>query len=307
MIMKKYNYNENYFERIDSPEKAYCLGFWYADGNVRNNPYRASIYQSESQLDILEKISKEIGGNKTLYESKIEKGQRAFRLEFPNKKMCEDLIALGCIPNKSLILQFPTDKIVPKEFMSHFIRGYFDGDGCIWNGKRKKMIVKDSTCKKGYRERIVHNVKFTFTGNIDFINALQDYLVSLGIVNKKTKLNFSKSKSPNKPASDRVCTMEYSGRKQIRNLYDYMYKNSTIHCDLKKLKFEEIFCASEEKSPEDTSLIAETSEMIISSEASNIEERSSTIPEMGVESSDSKCEAPNSNEKGEDIVSSAIK
>lgn len=47
--------------------------------------------------------------------------------------------------------------------------------------------------------------------------------------------------------------------------------------------------------------------MVISSEASNIEERSSTIPEMGVESSDSKCEAPNSKEKGEDIVSSVTK
>ena len=305
--MKKYDYNENYFERIDSPEKAYCLGFWYADGNVINNPYQVSVSQAESQLDILKKISKEIGGNKPLYGSKIEKGQRVFTLAFQNKKMCEDLIALGCIPNKSLILQFPTDKIVPKEFMSHFIRGYFDGDGCIWNGKRKKMIVKDSTRKEGYRERIVHNVKFTFTGNVDFINALQDYLVSLGIVNKKTKLNFSKAKNPNNTTCDRVCTMEYSGRKQIRNLYDYMYKDSTIHCDLKKLKFEEIFCASEKKSSEDTSLIAGTPEMVISSETSNIEERSSTIPEMGVESSDSKCEAPNSNEKGEDIVSSAIK
>ena len=47
--------------------------------------------------------------------------------------------------------------------------------------------------------------------------------------------------------------------------------------------------------------------MVISSQAFDIEEGSSTIPEMGVESSDSKCEAPNSKEKGEDIVSSAIK
>ena len=75
-----------------------------------------------------------------------------------------------------------------------------------------------------------------------------------------------------------------------------------------KLKFKEIFCASEERSSEDTSLIAGTPEMVISSQASdNSDEGSSTIPEMGVESSDSKCEAPNSIEKGEDIVSSAIK
>lgn len=41
--------------------------------------------------------------------------------------MCEDLINLGCVPNKSLILKFPTFDIVPEKYMSHFIRGYFDG------------------------------------------------------------------------------------------------------------------------------------------------------------------------------------
>ena len=100
--------------------------------------------------------------------------------------------------------------------------------------------------------------------------------------------------------------MEYSGRNQMRKLYEYMYSKSPIWCNSKKLKFEEIFCALEERSSKDTSLIAGTPEMVISSQAS-IEEGSSTIPEMGVESSDSKCEAPNSIEKGEDIVSSTIK
>ena len=176
--------------------------------------------------------------------------------------------------------------------MPSFILGYFDGDGCVWNGKRKKMWVKNEKKPGEVRERIVHNVKFTFTGNFDFINSLQDFLIEKNIVKKKTKLNFSKANNPNTSTCDKVCTMEYSGRKQMRNLYEYMYSNSPIWCNEKKLKFEEIFCASEEKSSEDTALIAETPEMVISSEASN-EERSSTIPEMGVESSDSKCAAPN--------------
>lgn len=56
--------------------------------------------------------------------------------------------------------------------MPHFIRGYFDGDGCVWNGKRKRIIVKDTNKKEGYRERIIHNVKFHITGCYDFINNL---------------------------------------------------------------------------------------------------------------------------------------
>ena len=75
-----------------------------------------------------------------------------------------------------------------------------------------------------------------------------------------------------------------------------------------KYKNLEIFCASEEKSSEDTSLIAGTPEMAISSQANNnLLEGSSTIPEMGVDSSESKYEAPDSKAEGEDIVSSAIK
>ena len=57
------------------------------------------------------------------------------------------------------------------------------------------MIVKDSTKKSGYRERIVHNVKFTFTGVESFIIPLQKYLVEKGIVSKETKLNYSKAKT----------------------------------------------------------------------------------------------------------------
>lgn len=176
--------------------------------------------------------------------------------------------------------------------MPHFIRGYFDGDGCIWDGKPKIMTVKNEKKPGQFRQKLVHNVKFTFTGNYNFINALQDYLVkTLGF--KKTKLNFSKAKNKNNTTSDSVCTMEYSGRGQVKKLYDYMYSDATLFGNTKKLKFEDIICASLEKSNVETVLIEETAEMPIVNQASNLEEGSSTIPEMGVESSDSKCTALN--------------
>lgn len=88
--------------------------------------------------------------------------------------------------------------------------------------------------------------------------------------------------------------MEYSGRKQLKKFYDFIYKDATIYGNTKKLKFEEIFCASDEKSSVETVLTEETAEMPIVNQASNyLEEGSSTIPEMGVESSDSKCTALN--------------
>lgn len=283
--------NRNYFKQIDSENKAYILGFFYADGY--NSGTQASFVQLDQDKDILEQINNELDSDITI-SKRIQKSNNKIKdtLVISSKEMCEDLSRLGAITNKSLNLKFP-DKIIPEKFMRDFIRGYFDGDGCVWNGKRKKMKVKDASKPTGYRERIVHNVKFTITGYDKFINSLQDYLVS--ILNfKKTKLNYSKAKNSNNNTKECVCTMEYSGRKQMKKFFDYLYTDAKIYGKRKYNKFLETLCALEEKSSKDISLSAEISEMKISSQSLSIKEGSSTIPEMEVESSDSKYETPNS-------------
>lgn len=147
------------------------------------------------------------------------------------------------------------------------------------------MICKDNSRKTGYRERIVHNVKFNITGAITFIKPLQLFLHNyLGFT--ITKLNHHKGKN------EAVTTMEYSGRANLKKLYNFIYKDAHYFLKRKKDKFNEIFCALDEKLSSETGLIAGTPEMVISSEAEK-SERSSTIPGMEVESSDSKCPALN--------------
>lgn len=73
----------------------------------------------------------------------------------------------------------------------------------------------------------------------------------------------------------------------MKKLFNYLYKDAVIYGQRKYDKFKKIICALEEKFSSETGLIAGKPEMVISSEASK-EERSSTIPEMEVESSDSK-------------------
>ncbi len=43
--------------------------------------------------------------------------------------MCNDLIGHGATIRKSLTLTFPTH--LDEKLIKHFLRGYFDGDGCI--------------------------------------------------------------------------------------------------------------------------------------------------------------------------------
>lgn len=54
------------------------------------------------------------------------------RWEIVNKHLWEVLYNYGCTPRKSTTLQFPELSIFQSpDLIRHFIRGYFDGDGCI--------------------------------------------------------------------------------------------------------------------------------------------------------------------------------
>ena len=71
-----------------------------------------------------------------------------------------------------------------------------------------------------------------------------------------TKPNYSKANNIENNTSKTICTIEYSGRGNLRKLYDYMYTNATIYGERKFNKFNEIFCALDEKSSSETGLIA---------------------------------------------------
>lgn len=144
-------------------------------------------------------------------------------------------------------------------------------------------MVTDKHHPKGQRIRIVHNVKAHFTGCINFLEPLRDYLCVIGMSNVKIS-------QPRKDKAEQVRMLEYSGRKNLKKLYDFIYKDcDDLYLKRKKEKFEEIFCALSEKSLSELGLTAGTPEMVISNQAVDNTEGSSTIPEMEVESSDSKC------------------
>ena len=163
-----HQFNHNYFKTIDTEEKAYILGFLYADGY--NSDKQVVIAQLEQDVDILEKINKALDAdNQIKRKLQSTNNKTVCQLCYSSIDMCTDLTNLGCFRNKSLACTFPT--FLDKSLIRHFIRGYFDGDGCVWIGKRKIMTVKDKTRPSGFRERIVQNVKFTITGNMTFINS----------------------------------------------------------------------------------------------------------------------------------------
>lgn len=147
-------FDNNIFEKIDSEEKAYWLGFLDADGCVHSGEgdFRIELGLKAEDKNHLEKFKKFIGkDNKISYRSY----SNSYRYNFRDKKVHADLIQLGCIPAKSLILEFPNEEIVPNELLSCFIRGYFDGDGSFWNTNKSFgiNILSSKNFLLGLKER----------------------------------------------------------------------------------------------------------------------------------------------------------
>jgi len=193
----KIDINESYFEHVDSPDKAYFLGLIYSDGNVHHNTCRVSLVEDDAY--ILENISNILSPKRTLHYKKprlmkngnMSKPQKT--LSFTNKKIIKDLEFLGVFPNKSLHLNFPTCEIVPDNLMSHFVRGYFDGDGSISNRKTA--------------------YKCSFVGSDSFCSGLSSYLINIGIqccLYKESK----------------VSRVVISNKTSILKLYQWMYEDS---------------------------------------------------------------------------------
>lgn len=131
---RKYDLNEHYFDIIDTEEKAYILGFIYADGNNLFRLNRISIHLSITDEEILKKMSYIFYGEEVLkYNSRTNKDGKIFHYVWLNlfsKHMSQHLATLGVVEAKSHKIIFP--EWLDKALYRHFIRGLIDGDGWIY-------------------------------------------------------------------------------------------------------------------------------------------------------------------------------
>lgn len=130
-----YTYAESLFEKIDSEEKAYWLGYLYADGNVSERANTISLALAEEDIERVESFRAffHLEDKKITKKTKKKDGKEYISYEFAvnSKVIKEQLMKLGCIPRKTFLTQFPDDDIVPADLKHHFMRGYFDGDGHV--------------------------------------------------------------------------------------------------------------------------------------------------------------------------------
>jgi hypothetical protein len=122
-----------------TPEMAYVLGYWWADGcmRVKRNTGAHEIEIASNDRDHLETIAQVIGGK--CFLRKVSPQANTYVISFCSKEMYQDIAAHGGTPHKSRTIGFPD---VPPELLPHFIRGVVDGDGTLaWNGDRPILQV----------------------------------------------------------------------------------------------------------------------------------------------------------------------
>lgn len=230
-LKNRYTLNDNYFNIIDCQEKAYILGFIYADGFVGDEKHN-NIVISINDRDLLEEIASLLnftGSIRGTSKGGFENSKEGFSLNFSSSIMATRLREIGLYPNKSLtLIKFPK---IRKDLERHFIRGYFDGDGSIYlsHNTTYHMITGE---KKKY---IYPTYCFSILGTFEFLKEIE----------YRANFKFSKIRDTR---TREIKSLEICAKKEFGYIFKYLYNDSTIKLDRKYQKWNLIKSAFIEKS-----------------------------------------------------------
>lgn len=197
---RKYRYvnktlKEDYFDIIDSEEKAYYLGLMLTDGSVNSKRLRLSLKAEDKY--VLDKFRDELGVENLYYDNRCS---GLYSLEVNSKHLVKSLNKYGVIENKTYLLKEIPFENIPREYMNHFIRGIFDGDGSITYSEKWKYRIFISE----YSYSLVEQIR----------NKIDDIISR----DKHTKIQ---------KASCYFCN--WHKKQDIKDILDYIYNNATIY------------------------------------------------------------------------------
>ena len=211
-INTNYYYDINYFEKIDSPQKAYWLGFIASDGNLyRREGHQGlvSISVNEKDIELLDNLKKDLNTTKPIHiiEDKRRPDTRMACLQITGDKFFNDILNLGIGIRKTFSMNL--DEVfqkIPKKFIPDFILGYFDGDGSI-------DIPQDNTINKSH---------VRIAGPEKSLKVFQSFFLSLGITssiqidNRKYSQPFGSLEFKN--SSEKYCFLKIIYSSEINSL-----------------------------------------------------------------------------------------
>jgi len=233
---RKYDCDFTFFEQIDTEAKAYWLGFIAADGCIQDDRTWVIGLASADKAH-LEKIREPLKTTSPVREYYREtlikhpkrgdyiRKQFVIRFQITSRKMVADLVRLGITKRKTFTLEYPSFSLVPKHLQHHFVRGYFDGDGCICStlDKRSDNLI--------WRFEIISSQQFCAKMWGTFLH---------------THMNSVPHFVPH-PDSEGITKFTVLRLDDIRSIRDGLYKDATIFLERKKAIFDTVEAKQDEQ------------------------------------------------------------
>ncbi len=194
-------------------ESCYWAGFLAADGNV-DSKGRIRLMLKYDDIFHLEKLKTYLKSTHAVSSNTTTYNRCSF--EFTNKEMCEVLdLNFNIVPEKTLVMKFP--HFIRPDMIRHFLRGYFDGDGCICESFSNKNSVTAT-------------LYTTFCcGSFDFINYIYTFV--------NTRLGTSGHLQDF--GTGKKWQIKYNTNDSVK-LLNYMYDDCTVFLDRKYALYERI-------------------------------------------------------------------
>lgn len=133
--VRKYRFNHGFFSEF-SPQPCYWAGLLAADGNVsRHRHPKIRLGLKTEDEPHLVKFAKALE-----YDGRIYRQPSYSVIVLSSDRMADDLSnKFGIVPNKSLVIRPPT--LLSDAMVTHFVRGYIDGDGSFVRTRPQLNIV----------------------------------------------------------------------------------------------------------------------------------------------------------------------
>lgn len=221
----KYSLDLDFFKR-DTPESLYLAGFLAADGWLTNSDsaqYTIGIALKDSDVLHLNKIKTLLDCDRPIYKRIVKNSKRnpkyrdsiTYSLVIRCKEMFDDLQRFNLTPQKSLIYVFPF-WIKNHKYVSHFLRGYFDGDGSI-------------SIDKLHKHQKTQQARIHLRGTIDFLTVFHEILYREGAaVTENKKIS----------TDSNIGSLQYTGNKNVGAILDFLYRDATVYLDRKYERYQ---------------------------------------------------------------------
>jgi hypothetical protein len=231
--------NDDFFS-VDTMEAFYVAGFIAGDGNLSSvrlkDPHikhrtddggkSISIKLASKDRNFVSKIRDILGIENPIFDdvstehllpdSRYKSASYGSSIYCTSPQMFDDLARFNITPNKSLTLEFP-EWMKSHPLRHHFIRGYYDADGC-WSFRYNKDKNKQDT-----KDR---QIRCSVRGTKNFLTDIRSILETDLTIRKKTG---------DIPLSGGIHKLEYAGNQITKKISDYLYKDATLYLERKHL------------------------------------------------------------------------